>query len=224
MQRDTTRLSLKHGDVYISNFYSEDDLAYAVAELTDAYNNDEGVESFLRGVRLDRKSGYVTIQDEIKLNGTNDMYWFAHTDADIDISADGKSATLTKNGKKIKAFIVNGDSATFSVMDAKPMATSPQVPDQDAIPENVKKLTIHIDECSGIDLCVVLATSGLSIDSYEYSSISEWLHEGDTTKQTVIKPEPVAQEGCSASIGFGALASVASLAFAGAVVVSKKRK
>ena len=31
------------------------------------------------------------------------MYWFAHTDAEIEISSDGKSAILAKNGKKIKA-------------------------------------------------------------------------------------------------------------------------
>ena len=212
----------KHGDVYISNFYSSDGLAYAIANMTDAYNKEEGVESFERMVMLDRFNNYVTIQDEIKMNRTNDMYWFAHTDADIDISSDGKSATLTKNGKKIKAYIVNGDEATFSVMDAAPMATSPQVTDQDPIADNVKKLTIHIEECKEIDLCVVFATSNLSIDGYEFASISDWRYEGDETKQTVISPKE-SENGCGSTIGTPALATLA-LAGAAAVVSSKKRK
>ena len=30
------------------------------------------------------------------------MYWFAHTDAEIEISSDGKSAILAKNGKNME--------------------------------------------------------------------------------------------------------------------------
>ena len=213
----------KHGDVYISNFYSSDGLSYAIANMTDAYNEEEGVESFLRLVMLDRFNNYVTIQDEIKMNRTNEMYWFAHTDADIEISSDGKSATLTKNGKKIKAYIVNGDEATFSVMDAAPLATSPQVPDQDAIADNVKKLTIHIEECKEIDLCVVFATSNLSINDYEFAKISDWRYEGDETKLTIIAPTE-SEGGCSSSIAPCTLMTVTALAGAAAVVTSKKRK
>ena len=212
----------KHGGAYISNFYSSDGLSYAVANMTDAYNKDEGVERFQRLVMLDRFNSYVTVQDEIRLNRTNDMYWFAHTDADIEISADGKSATLTKNGKKIKAYILNGDEATFSVMDAAPMVTSPQVTDQDPIADNVKKLTIHIEECKEIDLCVVFATSNLSINGYEFANISEWLHEGDETKQTVITPTE-REGGCSGALGIPSFATLA-LAGAAAVVTSKKKK
>ena len=134
----------KRGDVYISNFWSEQNLSYAVAKMTDAYNEEEGVESFLRGIKFDKKNGYITIQDEIKFSDSADMYWFAHTDADISVSEDKKSATLTKNDKTLTAYIANGDAATFSVMEAKPLPTSPQVADQDPVPENVKKLTIHI--------------------------------------------------------------------------------
>lgn len=213
----------KHGDVYISNFYSSDGLSYAIAEMTDAYNEEDGVDSFKRLVMLDKFKNYVTVQDEIRLSKSADMYWFAHTDADIEISSDGKSATLTKNGKKIKAYIVNGENATFSVMDAAPLATSPQVIDQDPIADNVKKLTIHIEECRDIDLCVVFATSNLSINDYEFANISDLRYEGDETKQTVISP--IESNGdCSSSISLGGFATVIALAGATAIVTSKKRK
>lgn len=214
----------KHGNVYISNFYSSDGLSYAIANMTDAYNEDDGVESFNRLVMLDRFNSYVTIQDEIKLNQTNEMYWFAHTDADIEIASDGKSATLTKNGKKIKAYIVNGDEATFSVMDAAPLATSPQVPDQDAISDKVKKLTIHIEECREIDLCVVFATANLSINGYEFAKISDWCFEGDETRKTTSQLTNKNESSCSSTLSLCSITTLAAASACAIFVEKKKRK
>lgn len=214
----------KRGDVYISNFRSEENLSYAIAKMTDAYNKEEGVESFLRGVKFDKKSGHITIQDEIRLTDSADMYWFAHTDADIVISEDKKSATLTKNEKTLTVYIANGDAATFSVMEAKPLPTSPQVPDQDPVPENVKKLTIHIEECNDIDLCVVIATGETPIDKYKFSNISDWLHKGDETRQPTTSYNNRGAGGGFLKTLVCTAASVIAVSGAVALVVIKKKK
>ncbi len=214
----------KRGDVYISNFWSEQNLAYAVAKMTDAYNKEEGVESFLRGISLDKKNGFVTVQDEIRFTDSADMYWFAHTDADIVISDDKKSATLTKNDKTITAHIVNGDAATFSVMEAKPLPTSPLVGDQQPVPENVKKLTVHIDKCEDIDLCVVFATGEATIDKYKFSNISDWLHKGDETRQPTAHYNNGGDGRLLKTLVCTVVSVIAALGAVALVVIKKKKK
>lgn len=150
---------------------------YAIGNLDNAYRDDIGVISYKRGAKLDDLRRVATIQDEIRLSAPAEMYWFAHTKADIDVAKDGKSAILSYNGKKLLAKIVNGDGATFSVMDAKPLPTSPQIPEQN--PNNsVRKLTIHMPSVQEIDLCVSFADyteayyEGLY--NFEYIPISQW--------------------------------------------------
>lgn len=130
-----------------------DKTAYAVGELTHAYDEKHGVKSFYRKVQLDRELAQVMVQDTIQLTKQADFWWFTHTRADVEVLEGGKQAVLTQNGKKLLASIESGKEAFFTVMPAKPLPTSPVIEEQNPN-EGVCKLTIHILKCEGIDLRV----------------------------------------------------------------------
>ena len=132
---------------------------------------------------------------------------------------------------------MNGDAATFSVMEAKPLPTSPKVPDQEAVASNVKKLTIHIEKCKDIDLCVVFATSSAysKVGVYEFSNISEWkkvpaaedittLDTTDTSVDTDVNVDtPAPASKLPIIIGIGA-AVVAAIGVVATVLFKKKKR
>lgn len=149
--------------------------SYAVADLTDVYADH--VESAWRGVKLDNYRRTVTVQDEIVMKKPSEFYWFAHTMAEIEIADNGKTAYLTQNGKKLKAEINSGEGALFSVMDAKPLPTSPIV--EDANPnDGIRKLTIHIPRCERLNLSVSFNCCDTDGEVNRYNRtfvpISEW--------------------------------------------------
>ena len=71
--------------------------AYYQIDLSDCYSRD--VTSYRRGIRLDRKTRRITVQDELTLRGPSVLWWQMHTQAEIDISKDGRTATLTMRDK-----------------------------------------------------------------------------------------------------------------------------
>lgn len=147
--------------------------AYAIGDMTNVYTADKGVKSFLRGVKLDNNRTRVTVQDKFVLSKPAEMYWFAHTEAEITVSEDKKSAVLTKNGKKLLATIVSGDGAEFSVMDAKPLPTSPVINEQNPN-DGVRKLTIHIENCKSNEICVTFVAYNDSASSMQYLPLEQW--------------------------------------------------
>lgn len=165
------------GRGYMEEFETAGLSAYAIGNMDDSHRDDIGVISHKRGAKLDDMRRVATIQDEIRLAKPAEMYWFAHTRANIQISEDGKSAILERQGKRLLAKIVNGDGATFSVMDAVPLPTSPQNDKQNKN-VGIRKLTIHMPEVQNLDLCVCFADY---TDAYyegqfkmEYTPLSEW--------------------------------------------------
>lgn len=151
------------GTARISEFGSDKNGGYAVGDLTEAYDRDIGITAFHRRVEFDRNTRDVAVKDSIHIDGTAEMWWFAHTPAEIKVDGSGKSAVLTLNGKKLYAAIREGEGAYFTVMDAHPLPTSPTVPGQ-ADNAGIRKLAIHIEKCSGIELCVMLQQNQSGLD------------------------------------------------------------
>ncbi len=116
------------------------DTSYAIGDLTTAYIDH--ANSINRGVMLTDNRQVVIVRDEISLNKTSELYWFAHTDASVTISADKKSAILEINGKYMQAKILEGSNAEFEVMDPKPLSTSPVLEGQSS--NSGCKLAIHL--------------------------------------------------------------------------------
>lgn len=157
--------------------------SFATADLTDVYA--DYVNSAWRGVKLDNYRRTVTVQDEIEMKEPSEFYWFAHTEAEIEISEDRKTAYLNKNGKVLKAEITSGDGATFSVMDAKPLPTSPVV--EGANPnDGIRKLAIYIPKCQSLKLTVVFNCCDVDGEtSYfdrNFIPLSQWsIPDGENT-------------------------------------------
>lgn len=175
----TSEYSLKYGgNAYMEDFESAPQGAFAIGNLDDAHRDDIGVISHRRGAKLDDMRRVATIQDEIRLSKPAEMYWFAHTRAEIEILEDGKTAILSRQGRKLMAKIINGDGATFSVMDAVSLPSSPKI-DRQNKNQGTRKLTIHMPEVQNIDLTVCFVD--YNEDTYydgmynmEYKPLDEW--------------------------------------------------
>lgn len=88
------------------------------ADLTPAYTGK--VE---RKLTLDQD--HVRVVDRLTFDAPAEVWWFAHTRAVIDVADDGRSATLSQDGKRLRARIVSPEDARFEVMAATPLPGSP---------------------------------------------------------------------------------------------------
>jgi len=90
------------------------------ADLAPAYEGDID-----RAITLDRDNDRVRVVDRLAFDAPAEVWWFAHTRAKVAIADDGRSATLTQDGKQMRVRLVAPADARFTLMDAKPLPTSP---------------------------------------------------------------------------------------------------
>lgn len=144
--------------------------AYAIADLTEAYAAN--ANKVQRGIMMAEGRGAIVVSDELDLAEPSEVYWFAHTDAaDIELSEDGRTAVLTKRGKKLKAEVLS--EGRFEIMDAKPLPTSPVIVGQN---ENVgiKKLAIHYTNMKDGTISVGFAPYYDNYTFEEVKPLDEW--------------------------------------------------
>ena len=138
----------------IVKFGSTPARAEAVVDLTKAYANDAKrvVRTF---ATIDRKR--LTVSDEIETKAPAEVWWFLHTTADVALSGDGRAATLSKNKgeKRLSVAIVEPKGAVFTVMDAKPLPTSPN-PEKQASNKGRRKLAVHLTNATNVTIAVEL--------------------------------------------------------------------
>jgi hypothetical protein len=129
---------------------SEPDTGSAVADLDGVY---PGVQSWSRGVKLFDSRQRVLVQDEMSSPTVIDAWWFMHTRADVSVAADGRSATLTQNGKQMLARITSPAGASFLHMAATPLATSP-APAGQSTNAGIRKLAIRLQGATAYTVAV----------------------------------------------------------------------
>jgi len=158
-------------------FESKEKGGYAVVDMKPALG-EENVSSAIRGLKMNENRTSIVLQDEITFRKPSQFYWFMHTRADVQVSEDGKSAQLSMNGKKLfVALDCNDESARFTLMDAKPIPTSPQV--NQSANTGIKKLAINLQNVSG-QLNLSVYFEPMMIDSAEiysakkFEPISSW--------------------------------------------------
>ena len=83
----------------------------AVVDLTSAY--DDRASQVLRTVALNKPRTFVQVTDQLDLKAAAEVVWGMTTDAAITIAPDG-SAMLTRNGKKLKATLVEPQGAKLA--------------------------------------------------------------------------------------------------------------
>ena len=108
----------------ITGFFADDNVGIGIVDMQSIY--EEETNSAQRGIYLDKNNFGMIVQDELEFKeaGGNNLYWFMHTKADIELVDEGRSAILTQNGKRLWVGILEGDVA-FEVMPATPLPTSP---------------------------------------------------------------------------------------------------
>lgn len=159
----------------IEEFVSQNNQAYSIVNMTNAYKQD--AISVKRGIALVNKRRMVVLQDELDLKSLSKVYWFMHTKAHIDISEDQKTAKLTYLGKKLFVHIISPQQGKFFVMPATPLASSPH-PYTQSKNEDIKKLAIYLDNTNKTKISVVF-TSG--VDS-EGDVLKKWPYPTDLSK------------------------------------------
>lgn len=90
---------------------------YHVLNMTSCYSRD--VISYKRGIKLNRSTGIISVQDEFTPIKNSTVYWIMHSPSTdgLAISADGKTATMIKNGKTYYARIVSPANASFNLVN-----------------------------------------------------------------------------------------------------------
>ena len=141
-----------HAIAKIDRFKSEPDRVYAVSNLTSAYNNVRKVE---RSVALLARRQQILIKDDIQADSPLDMWWFMHTEADIRIGDQGKTAMLEQDGSRLWVKLLNPKLRyRFTIMDAKPLPSSPNPKDQDNN-SAIKKLAICLKGITNEQLAIL---------------------------------------------------------------------
>lgn len=124
--------------------------AFGIIDIT---STNTVFESAKRGVFMKDNRSRVIIQDELTTKEPSEIYWFAHTLADITLAEDGKSALLEMQGEKMLVRIIEGPAeAKLSVYDSKPLITSPAPQGQNL--SYGKKLAIRLTNVSALQLAV----------------------------------------------------------------------
>ncbi len=134
-------------------FESTPDNAVAVVDLTQAYQPN--VSRAQRTFALaDRKR--VILTDEVVANRPAELWWFLHTEAQVKLGAQGRSATLSQHGKTFTVFLDAPAGAAFTVMDCAPLPSSPN-PQPQASNKGRRKLAVHLSDVQSTRIQVTLS-------------------------------------------------------------------
>lgn len=208
----------------ITKFVSEESGGYIVCDLTPSYS--KWASSITRGLKLCDNRSAVIVQDEIKLLDTSEVYWQVHTQADIQISEDKKSAILSQDGKSIIIKLLSGDGFEFKQMAADPLPTSPQV--YQLSNDHVKKLVAYNPQYLEGTLSVGIAPyTGEDYDFGAVTSIADWeisSHKSATADAIYVNGE--ALKGFSSDVAYYCMdipfdASVPTVTADGATVIKQ---
>jgi hypothetical protein len=145
----------KNGKSNIIRFETSAEEALAITDLTDVYRGH--ASSVIRGCRLFDKRRFFLVQDEISSETVNDIWWFAHgaPKTAFALSDDGTEATLKRNGKTCTVRLLSPAGAGFTIMDAKPLPSSPD-PEIQNQNQGMRKLAIHLARVKNATIAVLV--------------------------------------------------------------------
>lgn len=134
----------------IEQFTSNNKEAHVTIDMTDAYKEANLVQRKLSFVDNRRQ---IKIEDKIEMQSTSEIYWFMHTRANIILSHNKKNAVLIQNGKILYINLNSPSTATFSIMEATPLQSSPSIDNQHNN-EGYRKLAIHLTNTQSTKISV----------------------------------------------------------------------
>ena len=136
----------------IESFKSSENGAFAIGDLSPAYR--KSAVSVKRGIKMFANRTQFLLQDEIHCKAESEIWSFMHTTQKIEMGADNKSSTLVDDtGKSFIVKVLTPANAILKDMEAKPLPTSPNVPDQ--TPNTAyRKLGVHITDTKDTTIVV----------------------------------------------------------------------
>ena len=166
-------------EAVLKDFVSKTRGAYMTVDLSEPYKMD--TSKYMRGFYFGDDRQTLLVQDELTLlEADSEMLWFMHTRAEIEISADGKSAILSLDDKQIKVEAVsNATSFHFENRKVEPLPTSPYLYDQlkgSYEPVGISKLTLVAKGSGDINISVKLSPV-IEYENFEapkYIPMNEW--------------------------------------------------
>jgi autotransporter-associated beta strand protein len=126
--------------------------SFTIYDLTGAYS---GTMRTWRGMRMIGGRNEVLLQDEIQATTGKNVWWFAHYAHPASVAtlgADATSVTLTQGSERLWCKIVSG-GGTFQIMDAAPLASSPN-PSIQSTNSGFKKLAVNLTNVTNSTLAV----------------------------------------------------------------------
>ena len=121
--------------------------AYAVLDLSEAYERD--VNQYHRGFYFGDDRNTYLIQDEISLKKSSELYWFMHTQQNIEILSNNKARLTSADGKSCMVDVYcSAPNFKLSSMPAEPLPSSPQMTGEKDR-SSYRKLAIHAENVSG---------------------------------------------------------------------------
>lgn len=152
----------------ITRFHAGGATPWAIADLTAAYGAT--ATKVERGVALPGRR-QVLVQDEITATNPIAVWSFFHTAAEIKVN--GKTATLSLNGKQLTARILSPDRAEFSVRDAQPLPGSP-APAMQEKNRGIRKLAIHLPEVTHERIAVLFTPGEVAAPAPKLVPLADW--------------------------------------------------
>jgi hypothetical protein len=143
---------IEGGSARFVEFESKPDHVTAVLDMTKAYPH---AMKLTRSFTLQRGKTF-TISDMIECETPVDLASFFHTEAEVGLSKDKRSATLKMKGKTLRVELVKPAAAVFEVLPAKPGPASPQLPFQEQN-KGLRKLAIQLDKVKQAEIEVVFS-------------------------------------------------------------------
>lgn len=163
---------------------SDANSAYGILDISDVR---EDVQFWNRGMMMYNNRERVIIRDEITTMVPSEIYWFGHTNAQIDVAADGQSAMMTIGDKQMYVRLNEAPAgAVLAVRDISPLPTSPNPETQQGeyLPEysGDKTLYVHMTDITSanIELEFIPIREGEAIptDTPACKALKDWSLEG----------------------------------------------
>ena len=123
-----------------THFVSAKSQALATLDLTDAYKKDAA--KVIRTYGLERGSR-LTVTDKITCKKPSEIWSFFHTQAEVELSGDKRTALLKQGGKTLRVRLKLPADGGFELMPASPFPSSPN-PATQASNKDRRKLAVHL--------------------------------------------------------------------------------
>jgi hypothetical protein len=108
---------------------------------------------------IDRR--VLLVCDELTLAAPSEVWWFMHTQADVILADDGRSATLRQGGKQVEVSLLDApQGARLSVMDAERLPSSPESTPGERGAQGYRKLAVNMASITEARLAVAIVPEG----------------------------------------------------------------